>query len=78
MRVHIKSSGYHHYACAMPTMPVLCLLCLFIPTAFYVARSNDLIYFQHWISTRESCAHACFLYFLLLYYLQCLLIHFSR
>ena len=25
MRFHIKSFGYHHYACSMPTMPVLCL-----------------------------------------------------
>ena len=24
MRFHIKSSSYHHYACAIPTMPVLC------------------------------------------------------
>ena len=48
MTFHIKSSSYHHYACTMPiisvlcllflyyayycTMPVLSLLCLFITT----------------------------------------------
>ena len=34
---------------------------------------SGLIRFQHWISSRESCAHACIFYFLLLFYDQCLL-----
>ena len=37
MRFHIKSSSYHHCACtmlSMPTMLVLCLLCLYY--AYYV------------------------------------------
>ena len=31
MRIHIKSSSYHHYAYYVSTMPVLCLLCLTMP-----------------------------------------------
>ena len=41
MTFHIKSSSYHHYACTMSTIHVLCLLCLYY--AYYACTMPTML-----------------------------------